>query len=209
MGLRCHREIESVGGTNSSSNSHASGSRAARERCLTYGERINILFSAFAMVRRASWRLRISDNEVWETLTGEKPFVRPPQYITRTISAWPMSLRSCATIGIGSKDWLDGQGFLWIANDKTVAPPEGSDRTVGTAASPEASMAIEPVNLILYGPPAPVRPTRQWEAVACGEPVPTTGPVWLFPEACSGGRIEFVTFHQSLSYEEFSKAASQ
>lgn len=188
--------------------------RARGAASLTYGERINILSSALSMVRPNELApLKISRiNEVWETLTGEKLFVEATSNMATDYQRLADGFAELFEIMRDDwhwdpQDWLDIQGFLWIANDKTVAPPDGSDRSADTAASPAAPMAISPVNLILYGPPGTGKTYATTEEAIrlCGEPVPSdrADVVAAYQKLLATGRIEFVTFHQSLSYEEF------
>lgn len=73
----------------------------------------------------------------------------------------------------------------------------------------EDKTKMDPVttNLILYGPPGTGKTfTTAAEAVRlCGEPVSDdrTELMATYQRLMNEGRIEFVTFHQSLSYEEF------
>ena len=182
---------------------------------LTYGERLNIVFSALSMVRpRAAAPLKITRiNEAWDKLTGEKLFVRdngrygtglPPLRghvfselfgIMRDDWQWQ------------PQDWLDIQGFLWIATPRT--PPSGISQTLPPAPAnvKKRPMPISPVNLILYGPPGTGKTFRTVaEAVRlCGEPVPEDREALMqtYQRLLAAGRIEFVTFHQSMSYEDF------
>lgn len=66
----------------------------------------------------------------------------------------------------------------------------------------------EATNLILYGPPGTGKTyVTAEEAVrlCCGEPIPKERSelITVYQRLVAEGRIEFVTFHQSMSYEEF------
>lgn len=71
----------------------------------------------------------------------------------------------------------------------------------------ERQKELPPMNLILYGPPGTGKTfTTAAEAVQlCGEPVSEDRVELMkaYQRLMAAGRIEFVTFHQSMSYEEF------
>jgi len=92
---------------------------------------------------------------------------------------------------------LERLGFEIIGKDAEVA----DERVIQSAG------ALRPTNLILHGPPGTGKTYRSAaEAVRlCGEAVPAGRAALMesYRRLCDAKRIEFVTFHQSMSYEEF------
>jgi len=91
-------------------------------------------------------------------------------------------------------------------------PPRGSvlgaaDLEERGVASAETKKESPSMNLILYGPPGTGKTFKTAaEAVRlCGEPVPEDRAELMaaYQKLVAAGRIEFVTFHQSMSYEDF------
>ncbi|WP_111432101.1 AAA family ATPase [Rhodobacteraceae bacterium DSL-40] len=91
-------------------------------------------------------------------------------------------------------------------------PPRGGVNGTSSADDDRATDAkiqkgFAPMNLILYGPPGTGKTfNTAAEAVRlCGEPVPADRAelMAVYQRLLADGRVEFVTFHQSMSYEEF------
>ena len=166
---------------------------------LTYGERLNILFSSLSMVRPGeATPLKITRiNEAWEKLTGEKLFVEATANMASDYRRFAEVFGELFGVMRDEwqwqpQDWLDLQGFLWIA----CHTKKGRE-----------SMPILPLNLVLYGPPGTGKTfLTAAEAVRlCGEPVQDDREALMqtYQRLLVAGRIEFVTFHQSMSYEDF------
>ncbi|MCY4140095.1 MAG: AAA family ATPase [Rhodobacteraceae bacterium] len=184
---------------------HARGAKS-----LTFGGCLNILFSALSMVRpNEAVPVTITRiNEAWEKLTGEILFVKSTADMASDYHRFANVYAELFDIMRDDwqwqpQDWLDIQWFLWIAFDKTLEPVTSSD----TNENREAQMPIRPVNLILYGPPGTGKTfSTAAEAVRlCGEPEHKDRETLMqvYQQLLSSGRIEFVTFHQSMSYEDF------
>lgn len=87
-------------------------------------------------------------------------------------------------------------------------PDQSADEQAAFLAMEEVEeMTSSPTNLILHGPPGTGKTyATAVEAVRlCGEPVPATRADLMatYRRLCEAGRIEFVTFHQSMAYEDF------
>ena len=169
---------------------------------LTYGERLNILFSALSMVRRGEAApLKITRiNEAWDKLTGEKLFVEATADMASDYRRFADVFSELLGVMRDDwqwqpQDWLDIQGFLWIALDKNATEVR------------ERPMPISPVNLVFYGPPGTGKTfsTAEEAVRLCGERVHEDREALMqtYQRLVATGRIEFVTFHQSMSYEDF------
>lgn len=83
----------------------------------------------------------------------------------------------------------------------------GKEFSVADAKIDDAKIESRPTNLILYGPPGTGKTyASAAEAVRlCGEPVPSNRAELMasYRRLTEAKRIEFVTFHQSMSYEDF------
>ncbi len=91
-------------------------------------------------------------------------------------------------------------------------PPRGgvngtSGADDGRATDAKIQKGFTPMNLILYGPPGTGKTfSTAAEAVRlCGEPVPQDQAelMAVYQRLVAAGRVEFVTFHQSMAYEDF------
>lgn len=101
------------------------------------------------------------------------------------------------------RDLWDVQGFIWETCQERLPP--GEEKPAGRAAM-EETMTM-PTNLILYGPPGTGKTyaTAREAVRLCGEAVPEDRDelMALYRALSQKGRIEFVTFHQNFSYEDF------
>jgi len=178
---------------------------------LSYGERINILYSALAMSRPLEAApLKITMiNDAWKLLVGASLFVEAESEMEADYDRFAEVFGAVFDIARDEwnwapQDWFDIQGFLWIALKGDVLP----DPIIQPIIEPIKKEAVMlPVNLILYGPPGTGKTfATAAEAVRlCGEPVPSVRKdlMAVYDKLFQEKRIEFVTFHQSTSYEDF------
>ena len=89
---------------------------------LNYGERLNIVFSVLSMVRPGEAApIKITRiNEAWDKLTGEKLFVEAAADLASDYRRFEDVFSKLFSIMHDDwqwrpQDWLDIQGFLWIA----------------------------------------------------------------------------------------------
>ena len=183
-------------------------------KILTYGERLNITFSVLAMVRPAeAVPLKISRiNEAWDALTGERLFVESNANMGEDYRRFADVFSKIFKImrdewGWQPQNWLDTQAFLWIALDNTIPESLANDPDGTVRQETEGTRNMLPENLILYGPPGTGKTfSTAAEAIRLsGEPVPENRDdlMAVYQRLLATGRIEFVTFHQSMAYEEF------
>lgn len=101
------------------------------------------------------------------------------------------------------RDLWDVQGFIWETCQKRLAPADHHQ------APDEGMETVMPsaTNLILYGPPGTGKTyrTAQEALRLCGEAAPDDREELMarYRALSQQGRIEFVTFHQNFSYEDF------
>ncbi len=188
--------------------------RARGATRLTYGERLNIPFSVLSMVRpREAAPIKITRiNKAWDKLTGENLFVETKADMALDYRRFADVFAELFVIMRDDwqwqpQDWLDIQGFLWIALDETAIEPPEIGTSHDTIESREWTMPVSPENLILYGPPGTGKTyaTAEEAVRLCGEPVPADRESLMrtYQGLLEVGRIVFVTFHQSMSYEDF------
>ena len=123
--------------------------------------------------------------------------------------------RAVLTLAEQIRTALAGWGWrprdLWDVHGFILTACAGDD--AGALPNPEAVKAAkdadmpESTNLILYGPPGTGKTYAAAEHAVrlCGEAPPADRAALMarYKALCGAGRIEFVTFHQSMAYEDF------
>ncbi|NJC05772.1 DNA polymerase III delta prime subunit [Sphingomonas kaistensis] len=188
----------------------------AGAKVLTYGEQLNILITAASMVhpQAAAPIKKKMINAAAEAL-GQPALFPGEHFDQENYSRFKALFDRVFGVmnngwGWGPRDFFDVQGFLWIAlnYEQPVTPPiqPANEQSV------ERTFSMKPTNLILYGPPGTGKTYRTaLEAVKlCGGPVNYSddepGRAALmkrYYELVENRQIEFVTFHQNFSYEDF------
>jgi 5-methylcytosine-specific restriction enzyme B len=104
--------------------------------------------------------------------------------------------------GWAPRDLWDVQGFVWA-----VHRPDQPQLSDGAKESGHMDSLTVPTNLILYGPPGTGKTfaTAREAVILCNGSAPENRDKLMeeYARLAASGRIEFVTFHQSYSYEEF------
>ncbi|MEY8880958.1 AAA family ATPase [Donghicola sp. XS_ASV15] len=113
------------------------------------------------------------------------------------------------------RDLLDVQSFLWVSHGGAAAPPPQTETPTQTPdaalpSRPKEDTAMKPLNTILYGPPGTGKTYATFsKAVEICDGVEAVASMdgdalrARYAALRKAGRIGFVTFHQSYSYEEF------
>ena len=150
-------------------------------------------------------RATVRDN-LWREATGER-FTPSDDMaeVYRSELAFMQSVRDgFGSRGLAPRDFIDIQSALWVVQSYDIsARAEGAE----IPRPDQESHRMQPRNLILYGPPG----TGKTHATAvealrlCGEQVPEDRAeiMELYRRLCAEKRIDFVTFHQSMAYEDF------
>ena len=123
---------------------------------------------------------------------------------TSTLETFQQETRNLKEM-LGAEDYLELDNFLLHINQGWIEVPGGDMEKV---ADYEVETVDHPLNMILYGPPGTGKTySVQRQAVSILHPgsadLPDEEIAQLYREHRSQGRIEFVTFHPSYSYEEF------
>ena len=145
-------------------------------------------------------------DDLWREGTGEKfPAPRDIAETYRLEHAFMSAVRQAfAERGLAPRDYIDVQSALWVVHNYKVE----DDMNEEPPSQARVEARSQPArNLVLYGPPGTGK-TYQTAAEAlrlCRVDVPEDREdvMAAYARLRAERRIEFVTFHQSMSYEEF------
>jgi len=152
----------------------------------------------------------INSNPVKRTyreLCGHDPFgwnpLKPDEYARVVAFAREIQEVMADEWGWSPRDLWDVQGFVWTVNDTGQASTSEE-----VEVSPPMNASPKPTNLILYGPPGTGKTyATAAEAVRLCSPtidLEDRDLVWAeYGRLVEARQVEFVTFHQSYSYEDF------
>jgi len=182
---------------------------------LRRGEVLGIAISVVGTIRphEASW-FKISRIEAMGKVLFNRKLFPGDEFNGASFNEFLMLMRALrdlldTELGWKPRDLFDVQGFLWVALDDKYST---SDVAAAGLDTPTPSNAHEgpspmPTNLILYGPPGTGKTyaTAVKAVELCGEPTSDDRDAVMaaYRALQQKGRIAFVTFHQSYSYEEF------
>ena len=112
--------------------------------------------------------------------------------------------------GFPPRDLIDVQSFLFVATDDLAAPLPAAPMLVDATPIQRNQTSMPPLNTILYGPPGTGKTYQTFRAAVAicdgEEAVDAMNADELrtrYEALRAEGRIGFVTFHQSYSYEDF------
>jgi len=149
-----------------------------------------------------------------DDLVGRKIFGQENELV-ETFEFFSQVKLALEDMGWKARDLIDVQSFLYVCQaysaDELTKPIPLGEGTKGDYQLGTNERCIEPLNQILYGPPGTGKTYNTIDkALSILDPafVKENSAVRLklkarFDELTNQGRIHFVTFHQSFSYEDF------
>lgn len=171
------------------------------------GRIVATLIAALVRPEEAVFVRTVPFNNAGAMLLGKKLFGSNPLTAEEYAKAIALSVSILAVMrdlwGWAPRDLWDVQGFLWCTCQSVLEADVDPDMQT----EQKATTMPEPTNVILYGPPGTGKTyaTRRRAVELCGEDG-TGDPATVkavYERLADAGRIRFVTFHQSYSYEDF------